>query len=91
MMTGEYRFRRSEDNRRLDTPGVTEEFFFPYRHGWQPSRFVDVANSLSALRYLSDIVHQLSLFEVVLMETGVYVKLKTYIVASGKPPFMMGS
>lgn len=90
-MTGAYRYRRSEDKRVVDMPRIEEEFFFGYQSGYKPLCFADVQSSLSALRYLSAIMHKLDAFGVVLMEKGIYVSLVARINDSGKPMFFMGS
>lgn len=89
-MTGEYRYKRTGDSRVADRPCVEERFFFDYQPGYQPSSFADLSGSLGALRYLSAIMHKLSEFKVVLLETGIYVKLRAYVVDGAKPPFQMG-
>lgn len=90
-MAGIYRYRCTTEIHQSDRPAIVEEFFFPYAQGHQPKSFTDVAASLNLLRNLSTITHKLDLFKVMLMEKGVYVRLKAFIEDSGKPPFQMDS
>jgi hypothetical protein len=89
-MTGEYQFVKLND-RVADRPRVIEKFFFPYQEVYKPSRFVDLGDSLTVIRYLSSVLHQLSVFEMVLLETGIYVELVATITDSNKPPFCIDS
>lgn len=90
-MADSVRYRLDHDNRYPDSPRVMEQFFFAYQSGYCLERFVDLGHSLQVLRYLSNIMHALSEFRVVLLETGVYIRLSAYLVDRAKPPFRMGS
>jgi hypothetical protein len=91
-MADSVRYQLDHNNRYPDSPRVAEQFFFAYHQsGCCPERFVDLGNPLQVLRYLSTITHELSEFRVVLLETGVYIRLSAYLVDRAKPPFRMGS
>ncbi len=90
-MAGVYQYWSSTKTKFSDRPAIEEVFFFPYAEGYRPKRFTDITNSLSPLRYLSTILHQLNFFKVVLVESGVYVRLMAFTDNSAKTPFMMGA
>lgn len=89
-MSGRYGYHKKEDTRG-HTPSVKEFFFFEFKVGYHPETFSKLSASLSALRYLSSILHTLDEFEVVLVENGIYVKLRARIGNSYKPAFAMNS
>lgn len=87
-MSGSYGYRRLEDTRG-QTLAVDEFFFFKFQDGYHPETFSKLNESLSALRYLSSILHTLDLFKMVLVENGTYVQLRARIADSYKPAFAM--
>lgn len=89
-MTGRFSYRNNED-RLARAPFVEEFFFFEFQPGYHPSTFSEFDSFRFALRYLSDIVHNLDLFGVVLLENGVYVSLRARTGNTHKPAFAMNS
>jgi hypothetical protein len=89
-MSGRYGYQKKEDSR-SHTLAVDEFFFFEFQVGYHPETFSKLNASLSALRYLSSILHTLDVFKVVLVENGVYVKLRARISDSYKPAFAMNN
>lgn len=89
-MSGRYGYQKKEDTRG-HTLAVEEFFFFEFHVGYHPETFSKLNASLSALRYLSSILHTLDEFKVVLVENGVYVRLRARIGDSYKPAFEMNS
>jgi hypothetical protein len=87
-MTGRYEYLKKEDVRG-HTLALEEFLFFEFQPGYAPDTFSKFSSSLGALRYCSEIMHTLDLFEVVLMENGVYVHLRARINDSYKPAFAM--
>ncbi len=93
-MIGWCRYQKEEGDASrggFPVPRVIEQFFFAYQPSYQPSSFADLSGSLSALRYLSTIMHELNQFKVILLESGIYVRLAACVVEGAKPPFIMGS
>jgi hypothetical protein len=89
-MAGTYRHIRQQDERVPDMPIMEERWFFDFCPGYVPKSFCGLSSSLDALRYLSDVMHDLICFTVILMDGGIYVSLLVREHPSRKPPFRMG-
>ncbi len=89
-MTGWYGYNRVVDSRSSNKV-VTEEYFFEYVRGYVPDTFSKLQDSLGGLRYLSNIMHALDIFEIIQMSEGTYVRLTSRPRDSNKPEFFMGS